>query len=455
MRKSEQRILGHEKIQEILRREFQKNRIPSAYLFTGKKEIGKKTVALELAAVINCKQSDGYACRKCSSCRKIFDPFSDHSDVVLIQDIRQPVVKRRRSLFDNVEFYKSLEYQAEDEEIEQTYLNICKKLYESKLLTESYPTLSGLERLDFFWRNPDICMKLGDIDSKSVTEILNGISPETPAESYLIKSLYQSLGPEYYSGSIRIDQIRKVVQRTVVHPPFEGRKKVYIIDDAENMTTEAENCLLKTLEEPPEYALIILVSSKPSDLLPTTRSRCRTIRFTAPTIKTIQEKIQNDLQYDEQRARLIAGLTQGSFAAAYYMDWDQRLENRRLILDQFKKMNFDDAQAVFELTELLAPAASGNKKTARIAALQRLEFVRLWLHDRLLIETGVPSDYAFAGVEIEQYAPEESLNQERIFGLLEIIDHARKMIYSNVDVRLAVESALFSMASYLQKRRIQ
>ena len=78
--------------------------------------------------------------------------------------------------------------------------------------------------------------------------------------------------------NVKIDQIRQM-QAKVFEPPIISTKKVYIIDDADLMTKEAQNCLLKTLEEPPEFVTIILIGSNESNLLNTIKSRCITIKF--------------------------------------------------------------------------------------------------------------------------------------------------------------------------------
>lgn len=79
-------------------------------------------------------------------------------------------------------------------------------------------------------------------------------------------------------ASIKIDQIRQM-QKKIIEAPIISKNKVYIIDDADLMTTEAQNCLLKTLEEPPEYVTIILIGSKESSFLSTIKSRCTIIKF--------------------------------------------------------------------------------------------------------------------------------------------------------------------------------
>ena len=80
------------------------------------------------------------------------------------------------------------------------------------------------------------------------------------------------------SGAIKVDQIRDVIDR-VGFKPFEGRRRVVIVDEADTMIAGAQNALLKTLEEPPPSSIFILVTARPDMLLPTVQSRCPRLRF--------------------------------------------------------------------------------------------------------------------------------------------------------------------------------
>jgi DNA polymerase III subunit delta' len=80
------------------------------------------------------------------------------------------------------------------------------------------------------------------------------------------------------SGSIKIDQVRDAIDRSA-YRPFEGRRRLVIVDEADALVPEAQNALLKTLEEPPPGSVFVLITSRPDVLLPTVRSRCQRLRF--------------------------------------------------------------------------------------------------------------------------------------------------------------------------------
>ena len=97
-------------------------------------------------------------------------------------------------------------------------------------------------------------------------------------------------------NSIKIEQIRNF-QKEIQEKPIISNKKVYIIDDADLMTKEAQNCLLKTLEEPPEFAVIILIGSNENAFLPTIKSRCMILHFNRLSDSEIKSYLQE--QYNE------------------------------------------------------------------------------------------------------------------------------------------------------------
>ncbi|MBQ2836302.1 MAG: DNA polymerase III subunit delta' [Clostridia bacterium] len=111
-------------------------------------------------------------------------------------------------------------------------------------------------------------------------------------------------------GKVRIEQVREM-QRKIAEKPIISNKKIYIINDADTMTTEAQNCLLKTLEEPPEYITIILICTNEENLLSTIKSRCTRMHFDSIDTEEIRRYIKQNFPEQEISQNIIK-LSQGS-----------------------------------------------------------------------------------------------------------------------------------------------
>lgn len=109
--------------------------------------------------------------------------------------------------------------------------------------------------------------------------------------------------PDFYvlneeGETIKIEQIREMISK-VIEPPIVSSKKVYLINDCEKMTIEAQNCLLKTLEEPPQFAIIILICARENLILNTIKSRCMTIKFKNISNEELREYAVDKLGYTQ------------------------------------------------------------------------------------------------------------------------------------------------------------
>ena len=125
--------------------------------------------------------------------------------------------------------------------------------------------------------------------------------------------------PDYYliepdGNNIKIEQIREM-QKKVLEKPIISKRKVYIINDSDKMTKEAQNCLLKTLEEPPKYVTIILIGSNESAFLSTIKSRCTIINFEKISIEEIQKYMKENYDFEFQNKNILKA-TEGSISKA-------------------------------------------------------------------------------------------------------------------------------------------
>ena len=117
------------------------------------------------------------------------------------------------------------------------------------------------------------------------------------------------------TGSIRIEQVRDVVDRAA-YRPFEGRRRAVIIDEADTLVAPAQNALLKTLEEPPPSSVFFLVTSRPDVLLPTVQSRCPRLRFRPLGPHDIAAALVTRGKHTEAEARAVAATADGSLGRA-------------------------------------------------------------------------------------------------------------------------------------------
>jgi DNA polymerase-3 subunit delta' len=117
------------------------------------------------------------------------------------------------------------------------------------------------------------------------------------------------------TGSIKVDQVREAIDRTV-YRPFEGKRRVTVIEDADALMASAQNALLKTLEEPPSSSVFILVTSRPDALLSTVRSRCSTVRFPRLSPADVAAVLERDHKYQRRDALAAAAAADGSVRRA-------------------------------------------------------------------------------------------------------------------------------------------
>lgn len=167
------------------------------------------------------------------------------------------------------------------------------------------------------------------------TKIAKGIHPDV-----------HLVAPE--GATLKIDQIRTLAQEAALSP-YEGRRKVFILDEGETMTEQAQNALLKTLEEPPGATLLVLIAPEASALLPPIASRCSQIRFAPLPEDTIAARLQEQ-GCDEGEAHLLASLAGGSLGRAQGLR-SSALQELWDLVEQTSSLPPGKTLPVLELTE--------------------------------------------------------------------------------------------------------
>ncbi|MDD5432251.1 MAG: AAA family ATPase [Candidatus Omnitrophica bacterium] len=182
--------------------------------------------------------------------------------------------------------------------------------------------------------------------------------------------------PDSSANVIKIDHIRQL-QRDINLRPYEGRSKVFIIDDAHNLTAEASNALLKILEEPPRNSLIILTTSKPELLFKTVVSRCKVIRFYPAKRPELEEIFESDYKLEKDKAHFLAYFSEGRIGRALSLKETGIFVERDKAVDKFvftAKPDFENVLA--------------QKKEC---IENYLNILAAWFRDVYLIKAGLPS----------------------------------------------------------------
>jgi DNA polymerase-3 subunit delta' len=129
------------------------------------------------------------------------------------------------------------------------------------------------------------------------------------------------------SGAIKVDQVREAIDRAA-YRPFEGRRRVVIVEEADALVPEAQNALLKTVVEPPPASVFVLVTARPDVLLPTVRSRCQRLRFGPLAPADVAAVLVRDHGFADADARAAAAAADGSVGRAIAEGADEAIEAR-------------------------------------------------------------------------------------------------------------------------------
>ncbi len=242
-------------------------------------------------------------------------------------------------------------------------------------------------------------------------------------------------------AEIGIDQIREI-QHSSSLPPFEGRYKVFIIDGAEQLSTEAANCLLKTLEEPVGMVIYLLLTTNDRLLPATVVSRCQRVELPPLAAGEVEAALNGRWGVESRKAKLLARLSHGCLGWALSAALDdgllqQRAERMGRLLDIINA----DYEERFTYGAQLVAQFSQNRGLVQ-------EVLDLWLdwwHDLLLVKVG--SSDAITNVDLEATLVEmtRGYNLGQIKDAINSIQGAERQLRQNANPRLVLEVLMLSI----------
>ena len=244
-------------------------------------------------------------------------------------------------------------------------------------------------------------------------------------------------------NSIGVNEIRRM-RADLQIKPYSNARKIYIIPDAEKLTVQAQNALLKTLEEPPEYAVIILIADGLVSFLPTILSRCVVLQTRAVEEAQIAQLLQREKGLQEDQAMILARFAGGNPGQALLLTDDREfLELRDRTVDFLAHLSRADAVRISEFSSSIDP---GRREEV-------LGFVLMWFRDVLLYHSTQNSENLIFQEDIQCIIEAaDLLGFERLGRILEEIDTASRRLKSNVAADSVFEILFLKVRQQYRRR---
>lgn len=274
-------------------------------------------------------------------------------------------------------------------------------------------------------------IKNNKISHAYIFEGMDGIGKKKFAEEFskiLFKGTSIDVNPDCISinpdgNSIKIAQIRKLQSDIIIKPHKDY--KIYIINQSEKMTMEAQNTLLKTLEEPPRYAIIILITNNKERLLDTVKSRCETIKFTPISQSDLKLYLMNTKGIDEQRATLLATFSRGSMEKALELSDSAEFSIIREDIQKYIEIIMDK-----NISEVLNIASDLEKYKTSIISL--LDMMLNYFRDMMFLKEGFGKNMI---INIDKIIFIQNMSNKITYSqlskIIDIIEETKKRIKSN------------------------
>ena len=234
-------------------------------------------------------------------------------------------------------------------------------------------------------------------------------------------------------NSISVDDIRTQVNNTVDIKPYQGPYKVYIIPQADMMTPQAQNAILKTIEEPPSYAVFLLLTENAETLLPTINSRCVMLKLRNIKDTLLKKYLMENLEIPDYKADMCTAFAQGNMGRAIMLaNSDHFNEIREEAVQLLKHIN------EMELNEIVA--AVKNISVYKLEITDYLDIIMIWYRDVLLYKATKEIDKVVFKDQLQSIKEQaRKSSYEGIELILESLEKAKARLKANVNFDLVME----------------
>ena len=240
-------------------------------------------------------------------------------------------------------------------------------------------------------------------------------------------------------ASIGVDDVRIQINDTVSIRPYSSPYKIYLVDEAEKMTVQAQNALLKTIEEPPAYAVLVLITTNPEVFLPTILSRCIQLKLRPLKDSVVSDYLTEKMGVSDGQADIYAAFARGNLGKAIHLASSEEFALLyREVLTLLKNIKDMDIPMLLDYIRKL--------QEDNLDLYECLDFMQLWYRDILMYK--VTKDMNCL-IFKEEYTTVSRLCQnssyEGLEAILNAIDKAKARLAANVNTELALELMLLTM----------
>lgn len=239
--------------------------------------------------------------------------------------------------------------------------------------------------------------------------------------------------------SISVNDIREQLNNDISIKPYSSEYKIYIIPDANKMTEQAQNALLKTIEEPPVYAIIILLTENCDSLLPTIRSRCVTLTMNPVEKDKICTYLENKFQLEPEQAQIAANYCQGNIGKAIrFASSSDFIEMKNQVLKLLKNLDSMDIASIIDTIKEF----STHKNNIN----DYLDLMLLWYRDVLMFKVTKDANLLLYSDEYSAISEQATKRDyENIENIIAAIDKAKVRLKANVNFDVTIELMILAM----------